>query len=276
LALYLGVRPNELRALRWGDVDLVAKVVRVSRAHDAEAGEEKAPKSRAGLRSVPIPEPLLGLLSGQHEPSSPVVRSAPWEDLARLFRADLRAAGVTRERLFADTPTEEPVDFRSLRDTSATWSALAGVDLATLRRRLGHEDVATTDRYVRIAGDVHDPSAIGEPFPDLGLGPKSGHKPGPRRSKPSRLFGNSVAPVGLEPSPGGTNPEKSADSCHSSGKRTSPSDAQVCETTSTGPILDPVSALVVALERASAAGEWETVRAIAEALGRLGQGKAPA
>jgi hypothetical protein len=57
------------------------------------------------------------------------------------------------------------VGFRSWRDTGITWLALAGVDLATIRRRAGHDDVATSDGYVKAAEDVT--GSIGEPFPPL-------------------------------------------------------------------------------------------------------------
>ena len=56
-AFYAGLRRGELRALRWGDVDLRARVIHVSRGWDA-IEREQAVKSAAGNRRVPILEPL--------------------------------------------------------------------------------------------------------------------------------------------------------------------------------------------------------------------------
>jgi integrase len=52
-AMYGGLRRGELRALRWSDVDLNARVIRVQRAWDDEEGEQEG-KSRAARRTVPL------------------------------------------------------------------------------------------------------------------------------------------------------------------------------------------------------------------------------
>src|SRR5207247_5278366 len=52
-ALYAGLRRGELMALRWDDVDLDDRRIRVARSWDVREGVV-APKSRAGARSVPM------------------------------------------------------------------------------------------------------------------------------------------------------------------------------------------------------------------------------
>jgi integrase len=52
-ALYAGLRLGELRALRWSDVDLDARVIRVQRGWDAKEGEQPG-KSAAARRTVPL------------------------------------------------------------------------------------------------------------------------------------------------------------------------------------------------------------------------------
>jgi integrase len=52
-AFFAGLRMGELRALRWHDVDFAAGRIRVERAMDG-MGSTIAPKSRAGMRTVPI------------------------------------------------------------------------------------------------------------------------------------------------------------------------------------------------------------------------------
>jgi integrase len=67
IAVYLYLRPGELYELRWRDVDLDVGDVYVTRAWDWEAEVAKAPKTRNGIRHVPIPAPLLPLLRRMRE-----------------------------------------------------------------------------------------------------------------------------------------------------------------------------------------------------------------
>lgn len=169
IALYTGLRPNELRALTWADVDAKGKQINVSKAYDAQSKTVKAPKTTAGQRTVPIePElaPLLEVLRGDDGALVVPLMSDGEDHLAQRFRDDLKLAGVTRARLVADNATEEPIDFRGLRDSCATHWALAGVNDKRIQRRLGHASNLTTDRYIK-AAESFDVDAIGEPFPAL-------------------------------------------------------------------------------------------------------------
>jgi integrase len=60
--LYAGLRRGEARALRWEDVDLTDRVIRVERSWDPIEGEIE-PKSHAGKRTVPINGTLAKLLA---------------------------------------------------------------------------------------------------------------------------------------------------------------------------------------------------------------------
>jgi hypothetical protein len=84
---------------------------------------------------------------------------------AKRTRKRLARAGVTRPRLTEDTGDHDDGRLRSWRDTGMTWLALAGVDVAKMKRRAGHDDVSTTMGYVNSAEDISD--TIGTPFPPL-------------------------------------------------------------------------------------------------------------
>jgi integrase len=60
-AAYTGARAGEQWALRWRDVDLEKGSLRIGRRVDAY-GEEGAPKTAAGVRSVPISSQLVAEL----------------------------------------------------------------------------------------------------------------------------------------------------------------------------------------------------------------------
>jgi integrase len=169
LALYTGLRPNELRAITWADVDALGGQISVSKAWDDHTKTVKAPKTAAGQRTVPIEpalRPLIEALRASAEaPVAPLLSDGEHR-VPEVFRGHLKLAGITRARLYADNETEEPVDFRSLRDSYATWLALAGVPDKRIQRRLGHASNSTTDRYVK-AAESFDPITIGTPFPTL-------------------------------------------------------------------------------------------------------------
>jgi integrase len=143
-AFYAGLRLGELRALRHDDVDLAAGVIRVRRSWDQRAGEI-APKSRAGVRDVPIPTALrshlaahrlaaateAGLVFGR-SPSNPF---NPPTVNARARRA-WTAAGLA------------PIGLHEARHTYASLMIAAGVNAKALATYLGHSSVTITyDRY---------------------------------------------------------------------------------------------------------------------------------
>jgi integrase len=172
VALYSGLRPGELRVLTGSDVDLASEHFSVSKAWDEAESKVKRVKGRRNStrdakRMVPIEPNLLPLvkrmMGGPDELLVPLVAR---EHAVDHFRKHLKLAGVTRARLEADNDSEEPIDFRSLRDSYATWCALAGVPDKRIQRRMGHATASTTDGYIK-AAESFDVAAIGAPFPKL-------------------------------------------------------------------------------------------------------------
>lgn len=283
VALYTGLRPGELRVLTWGDVDLEACTVTVSKAWDDATRTVKAPKTEAGRRTFPIVGPLLPLLDAMRgDPKRPdgelvvpdVARGE--ERMAGRFRDHLRAAKVERARLYADTATEEPVDFRSLRDSFATWCALGGLATSALQRRMGHESPATTDGYVKQAEDV-TAGSIGAPFPTLDALSSGGHWAkhwATKSQNPSFHRGFLVARVGFESSQVRDTTSLFGTSDSLRDGDTSASDAQVREATSLAQCAtqpeDAAAGGDAALERAlllaATAGRFDVVAMLAKEL----------
>jgi integrase/recombinase XerD len=143
-----GVRRQELRELRWRDVDLVENVLRVCDS-----------KSEEGERSIAI-SPILAEELWQHRRKS-------------AFQAD-------DERLFCYSKTGGPYDpatfrdelqvalhtagidgyvrpFHDLRHTSITNDAAAGASPVALMAKAGHRNMSTTKTYLHLAGVIfHD------------------------------------------------------------------------------------------------------------------------
>ncbi len=171
VALYTYLRPGELRVLTVGDVSLEAGHISVTKAWDYEENATKPPKTRNGIRNVPIEPALAPLLEHMISGKEPGALVAPClsafgeDHLAEQFRRHLKIAGVTRAELHASTRTHVQANFRSCRDSGITWLAMAGVGVDKIVRRAGHDEVSTSMTYVKQAEDLG--GALGTPFPPL-------------------------------------------------------------------------------------------------------------
>lgn len=83
VAAFTYLRPGELRALRWADVDLDHALVRVTKAWSYLDRSVKSPKTRGGVRDVPIAKPLLPLLRRPAGADRRRGRAAPPDGRAR-------------------------------------------------------------------------------------------------------------------------------------------------------------------------------------------------
>jgi len=174
VACYLYLRPGELRVLTWSDVDFDAGVVHVTKAYDEDSATVKAPKTRNGVRDVPIPPQLVPLLKAMRERAPapkgaafvvPLMQDYSERRRAGWMRKHFVLAKIDRARLTEKSATTMQINFRSWRDTGITWLALQGVDVAKIQRRAGHDVMDTTMGYVKAAEDLT--GSIGEPFPPL-------------------------------------------------------------------------------------------------------------
>lgn len=170
IAVYLGLRDGEQRALRWPQVDLEHGIVRVSETFDRETKAAREGTKTGAVRTVPIPAPLMPLLTQMHEESGGegLVCKGVYSQraMARGLRTWLRKAGVTRPELHARTSVSLPIRWHDLRATYATWLAVTGAAATEIRDVLGHTQVSMTDRYMR-AATVARAGNFGAPFPAL-------------------------------------------------------------------------------------------------------------
>ena len=145
-AAMTGMRLGELRALRWGDLDMAAMKVRVRQSY--VRGEYGSPKSRRSVRAIPLASRLVAELEEHHKHTvwnqdQDLVLAHPHTgrplDRVRLllhFKAALQRADV------------RPVRLHDLRHTFATTVAASGaVSLRTLQEWMGHRDLKTTQIY---------------------------------------------------------------------------------------------------------------------------------
>lgn len=183
VAFYAGLRVGELLALRWRDVDLAAGLIRVREAYDEKEHAFIAPKSKAGVRNVPIAAVLRDyLVSWKHEtggdPDALVFGRTAEKPFnysalcARAKRAWLavdactchgarrdgtrceilltggrRFCGLHRDQAPAgldEAPTVQPILLHEARHTFASLMIAAGVNAKALSVFVGHSSIQVT------------------------------------------------------------------------------------------------------------------------------------
>lgn len=169
VALTLGPRQGELRALRWSDLDLSgAPTLAIERSVHADDGIERGPTKTGEERRVRVPDRLVEALR-RHRKAQLEERAAAreWEDPSLLFpntcgaiwrhqtmhdyfKLDLEAAGLPKT-----------VRFHDLRHTAAALMPKKRVPVNVVSRVLGRPDPAMTlRRYARALPDMQEVAAV--------------------------------------------------------------------------------------------------------------------
>lgn len=147
--LCTGLRKSEALALTWDDIDLTAKEISVTKSLDYTVGAHpkiKAPKTEAGVRTVPIIDILLPHLKGGSGPLFPCLTSSRGG----------KGGGYMTERAYegawlrycqsvglmdGDRPA---LTAHNLRHGTATLLFENGVDELTTQKILGHSRIEIT------------------------------------------------------------------------------------------------------------------------------------
>lgn len=160
-----GLRRGELVALRYNDIDLDAKTIRVDTSITAVGGEliEGPPKTKKSRRVVAVDDEVVRVLREHRERSDQAraeLESDPTSEddfvFARPDSSPVHPDGLSNAftKVMAsvaidhDIPT---ITFHGLRHTHATHCLEAGINPKAVADRLGHSSVATTlDLYSHI------------------------------------------------------------------------------------------------------------------------------
>jgi integrase len=155
LAAWCGLRRGEIFALKWDDVNWTEGILRIDESRCVTSENtyiDKRPKSENGVRSVVVPEDLLGLLLG--------LKKAQMKDLEKkkkkkkektsavILEKELTGARIFEIRpdswssYFAELVTIKgwpPVRFHDLRHYHASWLYDKGIPDHYAAERLGHD-----------------------------------------------------------------------------------------------------------------------------------------
>lgn len=155
LALWTGLRQGELLGLRWQDVDLAARCLRVELTLQHHGGDfslepTKTPKSR---RTIALPSPAADLLAQQRQRQleQRLLMGPEWDTrfdglvFTTPFGRPLDGRYLTvRFQRLVDRAGLGPIRFHDLRHAAATLMLASGTDLKVVSELLGHSAIATT------------------------------------------------------------------------------------------------------------------------------------
>lgn len=152
LALYGQLRRGEMVGLDWKNVEGdTVKVVQSAIYVPGEGIKLKAPKTASGVRNVVIPRPVVDALrrwkaeqSAQH-----IALGEAWQECGAVFTQ------WDGQRMHPDTPTRwfekflkrnglPHIRLHDLRHTGASLLIASGMDIETVKNRLGHSKASTT------------------------------------------------------------------------------------------------------------------------------------
>ena len=155
IMLLTGIRRGELLALTWEDIDLKRKQITINKSvgYDMEKPILKDPKTKAGIRNVPIPDILLDALiekkstelvcpSSTGEFMTKTAWDRAWSSYMNFLNTELggRPASRSAKRI----QKLEPFTAHQLRHTFATMLFDANVDVLTAQKILGHSNINIT------------------------------------------------------------------------------------------------------------------------------------
>jgi site-specific recombinase XerD len=168
VAIRCGLRQGELLGLRWKDIDLEKRELRVAgqlkdKAHSTRG---KTPNAR---RAVPLSADTVEALHWhkQNQEEERAIKSESWNAAKLVFVSEngtpLGPSNVDRQFDALLKRAQLPdICFHGLRHTYVALSIAAGVDLYTVSRRMGHNSITVTaDKYGHLyQGSTQDADLI--------------------------------------------------------------------------------------------------------------------
>lgn len=157
ISLHTGLRIGEICALKWSNIDLDERIIRVHATiarvpNDNNGGSHliiDVPKTKSSLRDIPISSVLFPILKNMKKQSVSqfVVSSQNTFTSPRTYEY--------RYHKILEKCSITPINYHALRHTFATRCIEAGVDIKSLSEILGHSNVSITlNTYVHSSMDL--------------------------------------------------------------------------------------------------------------------------
>jgi len=142
LSLYTGMRAGEIFNLKGYDLDFQNDIIRIT--------DPKNKMTRHAYMTGTVRDMLQGRMPGK--PEQLVFPDRNGKKIASISKVFFK---IVKELGFNDgiTDRRQGVTFHTLRHTFASWLALQGESIITLKDMLGHKSTAMTERYAHLVPD---------------------------------------------------------------------------------------------------------------------------
>lgn len=141
LGLYAGLRANEIFSLLWRDIDLESGIINIK--------DPKGLTNRAAYVTEPIRKMLVRRKRESPGNNSLIFKSKDDSKIKQISSTFERAICKLKFNEGVEDSRDKIV-FHSTRHTFASWLAMAGTDLATLQKLMGHKKIEMTLRYAHL------------------------------------------------------------------------------------------------------------------------------
>lgn len=166
LALLLGLRRGECLGLRWSDIDIENKTIKIRQNLEYVSGKYyfKEPKTINSIRDIAIPDILVDYLKEHKKWQNEMkLRSGGyWDNENNLVCTKLKNGDKVKPNYLSDEfrrfliKNNLPViRFHDLRHTNATLMLAAGISSKVAQTRLGHSNISITlDLYSHVLKSI--------------------------------------------------------------------------------------------------------------------------
>ncbi|AEA33665.1 tyrosine-type recombinase/integrase [Hippea maritima] len=146
LSLYTGMRFGEIANLTWQDIDFQNGIITIKDPKNSES------------RVAYMTDSLRDLLYAKYKREKPKNSSGfvfhrngkPYKQIPGTFKTVVRKLGLND----GITDPRDKVVFHTLRHTFASWLAIQGTPIYTIKELMGHKTLAMTERYSHLIPDA--------------------------------------------------------------------------------------------------------------------------
>lgn len=166
--LKCGLRPQEIRALTWNNIDFNKNLIHIKSAVKAGTMKVDTTKSKAGIRSIPIPIDFVDKLKGIKKSSiyvfpAPVKKGimqakrfeSAWKSVLRQM--DIKAGAKLYRNKIIEHKIDTTITPYNLRHTYITNLIEKGIDVKTVQYLAGHATAEMTlNVYTHVTDEMID------------------------------------------------------------------------------------------------------------------------
>lgn len=145
VSLYSGLRFGEIAVLRWKDIDIESGVIAVL---DAKAGSRQA-YIHQKMREMFVERAKAAKVANPADLVFPGVDGKLISKPGNSVRRTIIALGWNK----GIEDSRQKVTFHTLRHTFASWLAMNGTPLLTIKELMGHRTITMTMRYAHLIPD---------------------------------------------------------------------------------------------------------------------------